>query len=46
MRRLMAGNASAEDGHEFNRLRLELIAIDAATITLGPYPWDESERIV
>ena len=46
VRKLMADAANAEDGHEFNRQRLELIALDPASITLGPYPWDATEKIV
>ena len=47
VRKLMSGEANAEDGHEFNRKRAELLALDRASITLGTYPWDDpTERIV
>ena len=44
--KLMSGRGSPEDGDEFNRQRAELIALDPTCITLGPYPWDETEKIV
>jgi hypothetical protein len=40
--RLMGGTPQAGDAEEFNRLRLELLALDSSAIMLGPYPWDEN----
>jgi hypothetical protein len=38
--RLMEGKPQPGDAAEFNRLRLELLALDPSATMLGEYPWD------